>query len=139
VRRKPRCGAVRRRQEKGRLLQPQLWACIWAAGYLLEGTRDELVSRAANDRRIRPSAIARTAGCRVKREGQQPATAVSGCPQTAEAHHHRSICWQAEKDGMSQTSISSTVLGGRNMIRRLSLRDQHQRPQLKALAASVSS
>ncbi|KAH6637056.1 hypothetical protein F5144DRAFT_592025 [Chaetomium tenue] len=112
VRRKPRRGAVKRRQEKGRFLQPHLWACIRVPGIPLATSRNPCkawVSRAANDRCIRLSAIAKIAG-----SGQWLFTQPKGCSRqvdSAEAAH-----WQAEIRRLSQTTISSTVLDDRDTV-----------------------
>ncbi|EAQ90496.1 predicted protein [Chaetomium globosum CBS 148.51] len=124
VRRKPRRGAVKRRQEKGRFLQPHLWACIHVPGIPLAASRNPCkawVSRAANSRCIRLSAIAKIGGadrCRAQGEGsgsgQWLFTQPQGCSRqvdSAEAAH-----WQAERRHLSQTTISSTVLDDRDTV-----------------------
>lgn len=124
VRRKPRRGAVKRRQEKGRFLQPHLWACIRVPGIPLAAPRNPCkawVSRAANDGCIRLSAIARIGGAdrrRARKEGSGSGQWLFTQPKAVQDRFDSrgAARWQAEIRQLSQTTISSAVLDDRDTV-----------------------
>jgi hypothetical protein len=95
-----------------------------ASHWLLEGTHDEFGVACSQWQAHPPLGhvpnwCSAQAGCRVKREGQQPATAVSGCPKLLKpiiTDRFERFVGRLRKTELSQTSINSAGLGGRTRL-----------------------